>query len=136
MIWNITVVYTCQGVLNILIPIGLELARLADLPEDVLTEGRKMAEKLTALHAKRQGESESGKISARRKALLRVKNSSSFLSVSPDLMDATAPNAARSGTGSLSVTRRGFVGLHRTIPKGHCPCTSSEYVMITKIYML
>jgi DNA mismatch repair protein MSH4 len=63
---------------SILILIGLELARLADLPEDVLTEGRRMAEKLTALHAKRQGESESGKISARRNALLRVKNSSGF----------------------------------------------------------
>ncbi|KAF8736092.1 hypothetical protein AX14_000888 [Amanita brunnescens Koide BX004] len=52
---------------------GLELARLADLPEDVLTEGRKIAEKLASLHAKRQGESESGKISARRKALLRLR---------------------------------------------------------------
>lgn len=132
MIWIITVVYTCQGVLNILILIGLELARLADLPEDILTEGRKMAEKLTALHAKRQGESESGKISARRKALLRVKIRP-VLRGGPDLMVATAPNTARSGTGSLSITRRGFAGPHRTIPKGHCPCTPSEYVMITKL---
>ena len=121
---------TC--VLNTLIPIGLELARLADLPEDVLTEGRRMAEKLTALHAKRQGESESGKISARRKALLRVKVPP-VLNVGPNLMDATAPNTARPGTGSLSVTRRGLVRLHRTITKGHCPCTPSEYVMITKL---
>jgi len=32
-----------------------------------------MAEKLAALHAKDQGESESGKISTRRKALLRLR---------------------------------------------------------------
>ena len=51
---------------------GLELARLADLPEDVLAEGREVAEKLAALHTRQQKESESGKISARRRVLLRV----------------------------------------------------------------
>ncbi|KAK2459754.1 hypothetical protein APHAL10511_008186 [Amanita phalloides] len=52
---------------------GLELARLADLPENVLTEGRRITEKLAALHARCQGESESGKISVRRKALLQLR---------------------------------------------------------------
>ncbi|KIL62206.1 hypothetical protein M378DRAFT_187403 [Amanita muscaria Koide BX008] len=52
---------------------GLELARLADLPEDVLVEGREVAEKLAALHTRQQKESESGKISARRRVLLRVR---------------------------------------------------------------
>lgn len=52
---------------------GLELARLADLPEDVLVEGREVAEKLAALHTRQEKESESGKISARRRVLLRVR---------------------------------------------------------------
>ncbi|KAF8639396.1 hypothetical protein AX17_001521 [Amanita inopinata Kibby_2008] len=52
---------------------GLELARLADLPEDILVEGRKIAKKLAALQAKHQEESESGKIAIRRKALLRLR---------------------------------------------------------------
>ncbi|TFK42146.1 muts domain V-domain-containing protein [Crucibulum laeve] len=52
---------------------GLELARLADLPADVLSEGRRVAEQLAALHAKHKEESESSKISIRRKALLRLR---------------------------------------------------------------
>jgi len=52
---------------------GLELARLADLPQDVLNEGRRIAGKLVALHMRRQEESESEKICKRRKLLLRVR---------------------------------------------------------------
>ncbi|KAG5337155.1 hypothetical protein C0989_010488 [Termitomyces sp. Mn162] len=51
---------------------GLELARLADLPNDVLTEGKRVAEALAALHAKHEEESESSRAAVRRKALLRV----------------------------------------------------------------
>jgi hypothetical protein len=50
----------------------LELARLADLPSDVMAEGRRVATALAALHARHQEESESSKIATRRKALLRV----------------------------------------------------------------
>lgn len=54
------------------LPLGLELARLADLPTDVLTEAKRVAEKLEALQSKDEEESESSKIALRRKALLRV----------------------------------------------------------------
>ncbi|KAJ7079998.1 muts domain V-domain-containing protein [Mycena belliarum] len=52
---------------------GLELARLADLPKDVLTEGRRVAKNLAALHARHEEDSESSKIAMRRKALLRLR---------------------------------------------------------------
>ncbi|KAL1755189.1 muts domain V-domain-containing protein [Schizophyllum commune] len=52
---------------------GLELARLADLPEDVLTEAKRVASQLAALHARHEESSESNKIAVRRKALLRLR---------------------------------------------------------------
>ncbi|KAJ6554549.1 muts domain V-domain-containing protein [Mycena capillaripes] len=52
---------------------GLELARLADLPQDVLAEGKRVAENLAALHARHEENSESSKIAMRRKALLRLR---------------------------------------------------------------
>ncbi|KAJ7042872.1 muts domain V-domain-containing protein [Mycena alexandri] len=52
---------------------GLELARLADLPQDILAEGKRVAKRLAALHARREESSESSKITIRRKALLRLR---------------------------------------------------------------
>ncbi|KAK7055436.1 muts 4 [Favolaschia claudopus] len=52
---------------------GLELALLADLPQDVLVEGKRVAKRLAALHARNEEKSESSKIAARRKALLRLR---------------------------------------------------------------
>ncbi|KAJ6578861.1 muts domain V-domain-containing protein [Mycena vulgaris] len=52
---------------------GLELARLADLPNDVLAEGKRVAKSLAALHARHEQDSESSKIAIRRKALLRLR---------------------------------------------------------------
>ncbi|PFH48211.1 hypothetical protein AMATHDRAFT_150385 [Amanita thiersii Skay4041] len=52
---------------------GLELARLADLPEDVLVEGRSVAKVLRALHTQHERASESGKIFTRRRALIRLR---------------------------------------------------------------
>ncbi|TFK28344.1 hypothetical protein FA15DRAFT_678431 [Coprinopsis marcescibilis] len=52
---------------------GLELARLADLPPDVLEEGRRIAERLHNLQIKHQEESESSRIALRRKVLLRLR---------------------------------------------------------------
>lgn len=52
--------------------VGLELARLADLPPNVLVESKRVAETLAELHAKQKEDSESSKIAVRRKALLRV----------------------------------------------------------------
>uniref|UniRef100_A0A8H7Y6N1 DNA mismatch repair proteins mutS family domain-containing protein n=1 Tax=Psilocybe cubensis TaxID=181762 RepID=A0A8H7Y6N1_PSICU len=51
---------------------GIELARLADLPPDVLVEAKRVAEKLSALQTRNEESSESHKITIRRKALLRV----------------------------------------------------------------
>ncbi|KAK0232710.1 muts domain V-domain-containing protein [Armillaria fumosa] len=50
---------------------GLELARLADLPSDVLTEAKRVSSNLSALHARNEEDSESTQITMRRKALLR-----------------------------------------------------------------
>ncbi|KIM39112.1 hypothetical protein M413DRAFT_419584 [Hebeloma cylindrosporum] len=52
---------------------GLELARLADLPPDVLVEGKRVAESLTALETRHEESSQSHKIAIRRKALLRLR---------------------------------------------------------------
>ena len=51
---------------------GLELARLADLPSDVLTEATRVSTHLAELQAHNQAQSDSTKIAMRRKALLRV----------------------------------------------------------------
>lgn len=51
---------------------GLELARLADLPPDVLQEAQRVSERLSALQAREEGSSDGHKTSVRRKALLRV----------------------------------------------------------------
>ena len=58
--------------LSILNCLGLELARLADLPEDVLTEAQRVATRLTELEESRKQSSESIRIATHRKALLRV----------------------------------------------------------------
>jgi hypothetical protein len=52
---------------------GLELARLADLPEDVMIEAKRVAEYLSDRAFRQKTESQSNKIAIRRKALLRVK---------------------------------------------------------------
>ncbi|KAF9261928.1 hypothetical protein L218DRAFT_980745 [Marasmius fiardii PR-910] len=52
---------------------GLELARLADLPDDVLKEACRVAHHLSELQTRHRGQSESSKIAARRKALLRLR---------------------------------------------------------------
>ena len=51
---------------------GIDLARLADLPSDVLAESRRVAERLADLQKSHEESSESRKIANRRKALLRV----------------------------------------------------------------
>ncbi|KAG6810573.1 hypothetical protein H0H92_011299 [Tricholoma furcatifolium] len=52
---------------------GLELARLADLPQDILVEARSTAEALAALHAKHEEASESSQAAMKRKALIRLR---------------------------------------------------------------
>ncbi|CAE6506204.1 unnamed protein product [Rhizoctonia solani] len=51
---------------------GLELARLADLPVEVLTEARRVSTKLKAQDDAQRAASESNAIAARRKIILRV----------------------------------------------------------------
>ncbi|KAF7344644.1 MutS 4 [Mycena venus] len=52
---------------------GLELARLADLPQDVLAEGKRVAKYLATLDARHDMDSESSKIAMKRRALLRLR---------------------------------------------------------------
>jgi len=51
---------------------GLELARLADLPPEVLTEAARVTAKLSELATQQQQQSRTSRVSERRKALLRV----------------------------------------------------------------
>lgn len=55
---------------------GIDLARLADLPLDVLDESRRVAGRLVVLQTTHEELRESRKIANRRKALLRVISSS------------------------------------------------------------
>ncbi|KAJ3862506.1 muts domain V-domain-containing protein [Lentinula novae-zelandiae] len=52
---------------------GLELARLADLPIDVLTEASRVSKHLTELQTRHQAQSDSSKVAMRRKALLKLR---------------------------------------------------------------
>lgn len=51
------------------------MGRLADLPEDVLIEGRRVAESFAAMEEERRQASKSTKIQVRRKAMLQVRPS-------------------------------------------------------------
>lgn len=53
--------------------IGLELARLADLPSDVIEEARRISNALADLHARREKESETSITAMRRRAVLKVR---------------------------------------------------------------
>jgi len=52
--------------------LGLELARLADLPSDVIEEGKRVANALADLHARREEESQTTIMATRRRAVLKV----------------------------------------------------------------
>jgi DNA mismatch repair protein MSH4 len=52
--------------------LGLQLAKLADLPDDVIIEATKVAHDLAARHSKDEAASQSSKIAERRKALIKV----------------------------------------------------------------
>ncbi|KZV60597.1 hypothetical protein PENSPDRAFT_759914 [Peniophora sp. CONT] len=53
---------------------GLELARLADLPPDVLAEGKRVSYRLTELDEMQNQESEASKVAIRRRALLKLRD--------------------------------------------------------------
>lgn len=52
--------------------IGLELAKLADLPDDVMSTSRKVAETLSNIEAQKQASSKVTQVVKRRKAILSV----------------------------------------------------------------
>ena len=54
---------------------GLDLARLADLPDSVISEARRVAEYLSDREERDQRQSKTSKLALRRKALLRVTTS-------------------------------------------------------------
>lgn len=69
------IVFGIMGTFRPLTPtfLGLELARLADLPADVLTEAWRVSTKLKAQDDALQAASESNATAARRKIILRVR---------------------------------------------------------------
>lgn len=62
---------------------GLELAKLADLPETVMTESRRIAKELANLEAQKQASSKTTQAVARRTAILNV-----YIPCSAGLSDA------------------------------------------------
>lgn len=52
---------------------GLDLARLADLPEDVMVESIKISEELSRLNNEKDESSRSAQVAARRRALLKLR---------------------------------------------------------------
>ncbi|EJD04505.1 uncharacterized protein FOMMEDRAFT_83663 [Fomitiporia mediterranea MF3/22] len=52
---------------------GLELARLADLPEDVLTEARRVSSRLSEMETNNKQQCEGNQVAIRRKAMLRLR---------------------------------------------------------------
>lgn len=124
---------------------GIDLARLADLPSDVLVESRRVAERLADLQKSHEESSESRKIANRRKALLRVIPFSvtsscvyaylvclgycttflwtlrlgydSLFGIWPSLI---APDAINSSVWTFCSTRQGPSGIYRTIPSWYC----------------
>jgi len=53
---------------------GLELARLADLPSDVIEEGKRVADALADLHARVEEESQTTIMATRRRAVLKLRS--------------------------------------------------------------
>lgn len=117
----------------------MELARLADLPTDVLTEGKRIAEQLTSIQTRHEESSEGHKISIRRKALLRVltyaltsisRCYSSFLA---------APHATHSSIWAFCATWPRLASLHWTLPGWHSESlfsrlnTASNVAFVCKI---
>ncbi|THH14058.1 hypothetical protein EW146_g6239 [Bondarzewia mesenterica] len=68
-----SVVKIVDGALENMDHYGIEIARLADLPNDALSEARSVAVRLAGLEAQQREESQSTKVAARRKALLRLR---------------------------------------------------------------
>lgn len=58
--------------------IGLQLAKLADLPADVLSEAARVTELMEEKHSALKASSETGRIAQRRKVFLRVMITSSI----------------------------------------------------------
>jgi hypothetical protein len=52
--------------------LGLQLAKLADLPDDVLSEAARVTELMEEKHSAEKASSEAGRIAQRRKVFLRV----------------------------------------------------------------
>lgn len=109
---------------------GLELARLADLPPNVLVESKRVAETLAELHAKQKEDSESSKIAVRRKALLRVILFLSlgfswiygrwYLSTLTLNLALVASNATHASPGPLCTPRSRAPRLYSPFPKRYC----------------
>jgi hypothetical protein len=87
---------------------GIDLARLADLPSDVLVEGRRVAERLAALQSSHEEASESSKVAMRRKALLRVIPFCHFL-LGLHLLDSLGRCCMTSSLWALLPSRLGYV---------------------------
>ncbi|KAF5312559.1 hypothetical protein D9619_003594 [Psilocybe cf. subviscida] len=73
-LWNgLSLPRILDGVSDDISHYGLELARLADIPVEVLIEGKRVAERLAALHNQHEESSEGSQTAVKRKALLRLR---------------------------------------------------------------
>lgn len=144
--------------LAVLILVGLDLARLADLPAPVVTEARRVAELLTEQEERDMEQSRTSKLAVRRKALLRVisrrfpltRSSLKFFGHSERLssrrhlgpgtgtlvlpwLDSAlaAPHTTWTGSRPLDSPGRGACGVPRAVPEGHHGGPTANYVTIS-----
>lgn len=118
---------------------GLELARLADLPSDILQEGHRVAEKLAELQKKQEEESEGSQIALRRKVLLRVSapqpSTREYTQLTINIYDHEfiAPNSAKTGAKPFDTSRRGSPGVLEEVPRGYCQRVCQRIAPIRKV---
>ena len=109
---------------------GLELAKLADLPPDVLIEGHRVAATLTDSEKRDEERSQTNKIAIRRKALLRVNpdrsDENNSLLKSIQMLDSSflASNAIGSDSRALRTSRTGTTRIS-------CPTSTGYHKSVT-----
>ena len=116
---------------------GLELARLADLPPDVLIEGRRVAASLADLEKRDEERSQTSKIAIRRKALLRVKlEHTDGCSSSIQMLNSSFPasDAIDSDSGALRTSCKGNAGISRPLSTGYHKSITGNSLKLSRQY--
>jgi hypothetical protein len=117
---------------------GIDLSQLADLPPDVVREGRRVAEHLSSLAKADQERSQSNRVAQRRKALLQVRPLTVTLLNTVTRTSARteadtghpvpAPHRAEAGARGVHPSRRGAAGVHRPPTARSCGIAERDHL--------